>query len=154
MKPGSKDHVHLFRMAGLFVAGTLTFLLLRWLMVPEGFGLYGHYRAGALNDNMATALTYAGQAACIECHPGIAEIRAKGRHVRVACEACHGALARHASQQDDVKPKRPNSRKACIACHTASISKPKAFPQIDPAEHAPEGPCTQCHVQAHNPKIS
>jgi hypothetical protein len=40
-------------MAGLFAVGLTAFLLLRWLMVPEGFGELGHYRVGAIADNRA-----------------------------------------------------------------------------------------------------
>ena len=153
MKPRSEDYLHLLRMAGLFVIGISAFMLLRWAMVPAGFGVYGHYRAGALDDNMARPIKFAGQAACIECHAEQAEIRAKGRHAKVRCEACHGALAAHAAGSDQVKPIKPDPRKTCVICHTASISKPKSFPQVDPAEHAPEGPCTACHLQPHSPKI-
>ena len=153
MKPRASDYVHLVRMAGLFLVGITAFVVLRWLMVPADFGEFGHYRAGALRDNMARPIVYAGQAACVECHPDVAEVRAKGRHALVACEACHGALAAHASNPDGAKPVRPDPRKTCIICHTASISKPKSFPQVVPAEHAPEGACAACHA-VHSPKIS
>jgi uncharacterized CHY-type Zn-finger protein len=139
-------------MAGLFVVGITAFVVLRWLMVPADFGLLGHYRAGALKDNMARPIVFAGQAACIECHTDVAEVRAKGKHAHVSCESCHGALAAHAATPNDVKPVRPDPRKTCIICHTASISKPKTFPQVVPEEHAPEGSCAECHV-VHNPKI-
>ena len=43
---GHKEH--LLRVAGLFVAGVLAFLVLQAFLVPRGFGVYGHYRAGAL----------------------------------------------------------------------------------------------------------
>jgi uncharacterized CHY-type Zn-finger protein len=140
-------------MAGVFIVGVAAFVVLRWLMVPADFGVLGHYRAGALRDNMARPVVFAGQAACVECHPDVAAVRAKGRHAKVACEACHGALASHAAKPDGPKPVRPDPRKTCIICHTASISKPKAFPQVVPAEHAPEGSCADCHV-VHNPKIA
>jgi hypothetical protein len=153
MKPRSADYVHLVRMAGLFVIGVSAFVLLRWMMVPADFGVYGHYRAGALRDIMALPIKFAGQATCVECHTDVAEVRAKGRHARVACESCHGALADHAAKPNDVKPVRPDPRKTCIICHTASISKPKSFPQVVVAEHAPEGSCADCHV-VHNPKLS
>ena len=38
------------RMASLFAVGITAFLVLRWLMVPADFGLYGHFRPGALDD--------------------------------------------------------------------------------------------------------
>ncbi len=153
MNRGASDYVHLVRMAGLFVVGVTAFVVLRWLMVPADFGVLGHYRAGAVADNMKPPLVFAGQAACVECHADVAEVRAKGKHVRVACESCHGALAAHASNPDGPKPVRPDPRKTCISCHSANISKPKSFPQVVPEEHAPEGSCAACHV-VHNPKIS
>jgi hypothetical protein len=153
MKPRDSDYVHLVRMAGLFAVGITAFVVLRWLLVPADFGVFGHYRAGAVRDNMAPPLVHAGQAACVECHADVAEVRSKGRHARVACESCHGALAAHASDPAASKPTRPDPRKTCITCHTSSISKPAAFPQVVPAEHAPEGSCAACHA-VHNPKIS
>ncbi len=154
MKTRSGDYTHLLRMAALFAVGVAAFVILRWAMVPADFGVYGHFRAGALQDNMAHPIRFAGQAACLDCHTDIGEIRAKGRHAGVACEACHGPLARHAADPGTVTPEKPDPRKTCLICHTMSASKPHGFPQVDVAEHAPEGPCTACHEQPHNPKIS
>jgi hypothetical protein len=140
-------------MAGLFVVGVTAFVILRWLMVPADFGVLGHYRAGAVTDNMAPPLVFAGQAACLGCHADVAEVRAQGKHARIACESCHGALAAHVSNPDGAKPVRPDARNTCISCHSANVSKPKSFPQVVPEEHAPEGSCAACHV-VHNPKIS
>jgi len=153
MKRAPGDYVHLVRMAGLFAVGVLAFVIVRWAMVPADFGVYGHFRAGALQDNMARPLMYAGQASCVECHDDVAETRAKGRHAHVACESCHGALAGHAGNPDGVKPVRPDRRATCVVCHTASIAKPRTFPQVVPLQHAPEGACADCHP-VHNPKIS
>jgi hypothetical protein len=153
MKPRSGEYTHLIRMAVLFVVGIAAFLIMRWALVPADFGLLGHYRAGAVQDNMNRPVKFAGQAVCVECHTDVAEIRAKGRHAKVSCESCHGALGAHAADPNGVKPKRPDPRKTCVICHTASISKPKTFPQVVPAEHAPEGSCAECHV-VHNPKLS
>ena len=153
MKRPASDYVHLVRMAGLFVIGISAFVVLRWLLVPADFGVLGHYRAGAVADNMARPVVYAGQAVCVTCHAEVAEARAQGRHVRVACEACHGALAAHAAAPDGPAPVKPDPRQTCIRCHSANISKPASFPQVVPEEHAPEGSCAACHA-VHNPKIS
>lgn len=144
-----KDQEHLARMAALFGGGVVVFLVLQQLLVPKGFGLYGHYRAGALDDNRARPVSFAGQAACAECHTDEATARKAGKHARVACEACHGALAKHAAEPDP-KPDKPHGRELCLKCHTANVAKPAKFPQVEPSEHAETGLCTECH-QAHNP---
>jgi hypothetical protein len=144
-----KDYEHLARVAALAGGGVVLFLLLQQLLVPEGFGLYGHYRAGALDDNRARDLAFAGQATCVECHTDEAAVRKAGKHAGVACEACHGALARHASD-NEIKPEKPHGREVCLRCHSASVARPAKFPQIEPKDHAESGLCTECH-QAHNP---
>ena len=63
-----KDKEHLVRVALLFVAGLFLFVVARAILVPKGFGDYGHYRAGALADVAARPVAYAGRAACLECH--------------------------------------------------------------------------------------
>ncbi len=151
-----KDKEHLVRMASLFAVGIGAFLVLQYAFVPAGFGRYGHYRPGALDDNRDPAkhpVHYAGRAACEDCHGDVVEARKGSRHERIGCEACHGPSARHASNPTEVKPTRPDPRAVCIRCHSASASRPKAFPQVVVAEHADEGPCTSCH-KAHAPKIS
>ena len=148
-----RDYAHVFRMAALFLAGTLLFLVVRAWLVPEDFGVYGHYRAGALADNRAHPLVFAGRAACAECHDDVVAARKGGRHERVGCEACHGALGAHAFGQTDAKPARPDPRALCISCHDAKVGKPPGYPQVHANEHAEDGPCTACH-QPHSPAIS
>ncbi len=153
MSGRSTGKQHLVRMAGLFVLGVLAFLVLRWWMVPAGFGRYGHYRPGALDDVQARPLHYAGRAACEECHTDVVAARQGSRHARIGCEACHGPLLAHVQAGGDKKPARPDSRVLCPRCHAASPWKPKTFPQVVAAEHSPEGSCVACH-NAHAPKIS
>jgi hypothetical protein len=141
---------HLFRVAALFVAGVLVFLVLQALLVPKGFGLYGHYRAGALQDNRARRIVHAGRGACAECHSDVLEAAKGGHHQGIGCEACHGALARHAEDPTEQKAERPDSRVLCVRCHAARVARPARFPQIDPPEHAGTEACVSCHA-AHNP---
>lgn len=152
MKERLKDYEHLARVATLAGAAIVAFLVLQQLLVPPGFGVFGHYRAGALDDNRAREPAFAGQAACIECHTDEAAARKAGPHARVACEACHGPLARHAGDQEN-KPARPAARELCLGCHAANVARPASFPQIEAREHAETGLCTECH-QAHNPGIA
>ena len=146
-----KDAEHLARVAALFLLGIGGFWVAQRLLVPEGFGRHGHYRPGALADKRDQPLVFAGRAACEQCHTDVAETKAKGKHARPACEACHGALALHASDPT-VKPTRPDGRTLCLRCHAALVGRPSPFPQIDAAEHAPEGACTACHA-AHDPGL-
>ena len=145
-----KDRAHLLRVAAVFAAGFVLFLVARGILVPEGFGKYGHYRAPALNDIRATAPSFAGRQTCGDCHTDVADLLKKGKHAGVGCEACHGALARHADDQDKQKPAKLDARKLCLTCHTANVAKPAKFPQIDPAGHGEGAACTSCHV-AHDP---
>jgi len=150
MRETLRDREHLIRVAALFVAGLLLFVAVRALLVPSDFGKYGHYRAGALMDVRSLTPSFAGREACADCHPDIAEALAKGKHVRVGCESCHGALGRHAGDPEKQKPAKLEPLKLCLSCHMASVAKPKKFPQIDPDDHGERASCTSCHA-AHHP---
>ncbi len=152
MRELMKDSRHLVVAAALFAGGFLAFLVVRALLVPHGFGELGHYRAGALDDNRARAVAFAGNTACEECHSDVAETKAQSKHRRVRCEACHGALAEHASDPSAVKPDRPDAKKLCLTCHLANVGKPASFPQVDPAEHGGGEACSTCH-RHHHPEL-
>lgn len=155
MKGLFKDKEHLFRVAALFVAGFFLFLVARAILVPKGFGEYGHYRAGALDDNRSRPLTFAGRAACESCHSDVAETRKGSKHDGIGCETCHGAQALHAADPADEKhkPKRPDPKVLCLMCHLENVAKPAKFPQINPKEHGDGQPCNSCH-KPHHPEIS
>jgi len=144
------DWQHLARVAGLFLVGLVLFLALQAFLVPPGFGTYGHFRAGALADNRARALSYAGQAACAECHSDVVDLRKTGKHASVSCEACHGPLAGHAADPATASATRPDPAKLCLVCHAPNAAKPRGFPTIVLEEHAGRESCLTCHV-AHQP---
>ena len=148
-----KDAGHLFRFAGLFVLAFVVFLVIRGYVVPKSFGRYGHYRGAAIAEIGARPVKYAGHEACETCHTDQAESKSKGKHAQVNCEACHGALAKHAEDPAAVTPVKPDSAVLCARCHTATGAKPKGFPQVNPAEHSNGVPCATCH-QPHNPAMT
>ena len=148
-----RDIEHLFRLAAIFLGAILVFAIARAAIVPDDFGLLGHYRASAVDEVAALPIVHAGQKACADCHPDVVEARAVARHRAVACEACHGPLARHADGSDSARPARPEGRALCIRCHSAKTGKPKRYPTVDVKEHAGEENCLSCH-KSHDPRMS
>ena len=148
-----KDAGHLFRFAGLFVLAFIVFLVIRGYVVPKSFGQYGHYRGDAMGDIAAHPVKFAGHQACETCHSDVADAKSKGKHAQVNCEACHGALAKHAEDPAAMTPTKPNTAVLCARCHTATAAKPKGFPQVNPTDHSNGVPCQTCH-QPHNPAIA
>ncbi len=152
MKDQFKDYEHLIRLGLLVVVVVAAFFLVRGWLIPKGFGQWGHYRPGALEDNRAHALVFAGQNECTTCHEDIWKTKQGGKHAGVHCEACHGALASHAAEQNPPKPVKPDPLKLCPVCHTKDVAKPAGFPQIEQKEHNPGAACTDCHP-AHKPEL-
>lgn len=146
-----KEAKHLFHFAGLFVLAFLVFLVVRHFVVPKSFGEYGHYRGAAMGEIAAHPVKFAGHQTCEGCHTDILDVKSKGKHAHVNCEACHGALANHADDPS-IKPVLPDTAVLCARCHTASAAKPKGFPQVVPAEHSGGVPCQTCH-NPHSPAI-
>jgi hypothetical protein len=149
MRRFRKDREHLVRMAGLFLAGVVLFLVARSLLVPRDFYALGHFRTGALADSRARPMAYAGRETCETCHPDIAEERKGSRHAAIGCEACHGPLASHADDPARLKPVRPDAQKICLTCHRQDAAKPTTFKQVNPQEHMGAEPCNACHKPHH-----
>ncbi len=147
-----KDAGHLFRLAAVFAAIFVIFLLVRAALVPKGFGKYGHYRAEALAEAMDKPLNYAGHQACADCHSDIVEVKSKGKHKGVNCESCHGPQEKHVEDPGSVVPAKLETTSLCPRCHTANAAKPKSFPQVVPEDHSGGVPCDTCH-KPHTPVI-
>ena len=109
MKEFLRSTEHLFRVAIILVLGIGAFLLVRHLVVPQDFGKYGHFRPAAMGDIRARPIKFAGREVCEACHSDQAEVKAKGKHARIGCEACHGPLANHAEDPNSVAPKLPDT---------------------------------------------
>jgi hypothetical protein len=147
-----KDIEHLVRLAVLFAIGLLAFVILRAAVVPRSFGQYGHYRGAAIAEIAARPIAFAGRGTCESCHSDVADQKKLGKHVVVACEACHGALAAHADDPGSVQPKKLDTAIVCARCPAANSAKPKWFPQVVTADHSGGLACDTCH-QPHSPKI-
>ena len=147
-----RESEHLVRLALVAAILVVAFLAVRKAVVPAGFGKYGHYRAGALDDISARPISFAGHAACEACHDEQTQKKAQGKHAQVACEACHGPLAAHADDPVANKAVKPDPATLCVRCHEADSAKPKSFPQVVSRDHAPGESCGTCH-NPHNPAL-
>ena len=145
-----KDAEHLLRLALLFGAGIVIFLVVRAFLLPAGFGEMGHFRTGAIAANQQKTLHFAGRAACDECHSEVVAQLAAAKHAKVGCESCHGPAASHVADPDATKPAKLDAVDLCSRCHAANPSRPKSQPQIVVAEHSEGAACTECH-DAHDP---
>jgi hypothetical protein len=145
MREPFRDAGHLFRLAGVFATLGVVFLIARAVFTPAGFGVYGHYRSGALGEIRARGIMFAGRAACVECHEEINTKKKAGKHAGLGCEACHGPLQAHVADAATVVPQKPDAKTLCIVCHMENLAKPKNFPQINPKDHAGDDNCIKCH---------
>lgn len=136
----------------LFVILTAIFIIGRKLLIPKTFGKYGHYRAAAVDLNMAVKVQYAGQQACGECHEEVVAMKRQYPHRNIACESCHGAGLAHIETSGDQELVVPKEREFCILCHDYNPSRPRGFPQIDAQTHNPSKPCMDCH-NPHSPTL-
>ena len=148
---------HVFRIVLLVVVILAVVSLARGLLVPRTFGMYGPYRYSNVAEQMqARVPSYAGAAACADCHDDQARKRAAGRHRNVSCEICHGPLGAHVKADGSVvKPAIDRSFTLCARCHRKIPGRPAGFPQVNLEEHVngtPDGKvCLQCH-DPHAPK--
>jgi len=147
-----KDAEHLFRVALVFAVGAIAFVVVREMLVPKSFGEYGHYRGAAMGEMAAQAVVFAGHQACETCHPEVPALKNQGKHAKVNCEACHGALAKHAEDPGTVEPAKLDTAVLCVRCHSINGAKPKGFPQVDAKEHSAGLACETCH-QPHSPVV-
>ena len=123
----------------------------RSFLIPDDFGEFGHYRASAVEQEIANEIRFAGSAVCADCHDDFVEIKAGGFHRNVSCETCHGPAAAHVEDDEAIDLRLPRGRTYCPVCHEYLPSRPTGFPQIVSDSHNPLKPCIQCH-QPHDPK--
>ena len=77
-----KDTEHLWRVALVFAAGIIVFVLVRAVLVPRSFGEYGHYRGNAIAEIAAKPVVFAGHQVCETCHSDVLAVKKDGKHRR------------------------------------------------------------------------
>ena len=106
----------------------------------------------AIREIAALPISYAGHQVCEGCHTEVLDVKSKGVHKGVACESCHGSLAKHADDPTSLQPPKIDVAVLCVRCHEANSAKPKDFPQVASADHSGGVACDTCH-KPHSPKI-
>jgi len=110
--------------AGLVAAAVMGFLFTR-LLVPESFGVHGHYRADAIGEEAAREIRHWTNAPCFTCHAYEANVHLNGLHKNISCEFCHGPYADHVKDGKKTGPlpvrKGDDINTLCLRCHNKAI---------------------------------
>ena len=138
----------IIRLVLLTIGIVCIYFTARYLLPPQPFGQYGHYRGIALQEIAAREPYWAGRDACGACHAEEMKKLAKAEHKGLSCETCHGPSKAHVENPEVKLPKLSYSQ--CVRCHQASPSRPKWLQQIDVSNHYTGQVCSECHVP-HQP---
>ena len=153
----SKYNTHLIRIVLILAVAAVAGLIAKKMFTPASFGEYGHYRGGAIEDEMNRPLKHGTNDSCLSCHPFIKEIHLGGVHSTVSCEFCHGPYANHVKdnlKNADLPVKQGDEIKTlCLRCHNQIIrARPKeSIKMISMPQHLQEKNvrldhnCDQCH---------
>ena len=119
----------------------------RYLLVPESFGQFGHYRGNSLAENADKPIHYSGAEACNECHDDIMLSKNSDLHADLSCETCHGPGQAHFDDPEAFPVERPSGRDYCTSCHAMNPARnPRVIAQIDPEDHNTDhDECIDCH---------
>jgi hypothetical protein len=86
-----KDKSHIVKIFSLIGAFLIVFIVVDRILQPDSFGLHGHYRWNANNENQALKIVNQNIKVCKECHEDIYQLHEKDAHNSVPCVDCHGA---------------------------------------------------------------
>lgn len=134
------------RLLPLFAIFIGLFLFVRYLLIPDSFGEFGHYRGNSIRENTEFPLHYAGRDVCAECHDDVAGMLASDVHAAISCETCHGPGYDHANFADSIGIGKPSGREFCGLCHSMNPArKAGVVKQIDIKDHNIDNDCIECH---------
>ena len=139
--------VQLKRLIPLFVVFIGLFLLIRYLLIPDSFGQFGHYRGDSLQDNAAKEIVHSTEETCYECHDDIKEIVKNDSHASLSCLTCHGPGLSHAEDPLENPITKESGREFCGRCHQINAARPlDVVFQVDIKTHHTEiEDCIGCH---------
>lgn len=158
----SPPRAHIVRIVTVLIGALAAGLIVRAFFLPESFGIYGHYRPAAVEEEMARPLRHMTNESCLACHPFIKKIHLDGVHKTVSCEFCHGPYADHVTDNKKtgtLPVKRGEEiKELCLRCHNKIIrARPKesikmvAMPEhLEKKKVRTDHVCNQCH-HVHSP---
>ena len=148
---------HVIRIVlGIIIFG-LFGLLGKWLLTPESFGVYGHYRSDSIQEEADQPIRHWTNSSCLSCHPYEANLHLTGKHSTISCEFCHGPYGDHIKNNKKIGtlPVKKDSdiNTLCLRCHNRAIeARPKdiiktiVMPQhLEKQKVKSSHFCNQCH---------
>ncbi|NOX35114.1 MAG: hypothetical protein GXP56_15540 [Deltaproteobacteria bacterium] len=132
-------------------------LVVKRLLIPDSFGVYGPYRADAIVEAALVPIRHGTNASCFKCHPYEANIHKNGRHHTISCEFCHGTYADHVKngKKTGTLPVKKGKEitTLCLRCHNTEIKarKEKVIKTVAMPDHLKDQNvkithnCNQCH---------
>ncbi len=116
------------------------------------YAAFGFHPTESAQSWAALPPQYAVPAACQSCHAPEYTPWQASAHAAVACDTCHGPLAKHAATATTVSAAAAAATEIttptsdlCVLCHAQVPGRPLGFPAVDLTLHYPGGPCLGCH---------
>jgi len=131
----------------LFIAFIGLFLIIRYFLVPETFGQYGHYRGESLKDNASGEIVFADREDCYACHDDIQERLENDSHAGLSCLVCHGPGQAHVNDPQLGNIPKESGRTFCGRCHDLNPARSTDVVfQVDiTTHHIEKQNCIECH---------
>jgi hypothetical protein len=141
---------------GIFAMAGIGFLF-KNLLVPDSFGVYGPFRADAINEAIQVPIRHGTNESCFLCHSFEAKIHKAGLHSTISCEFCHGTYADHVDKGKKIKTLPVKTGKQittlCLRCHNTEIKarSEKVIKTVAMPDHLRDQQvklthdCNQCH---------
>ena len=153
----SNYEFRLIAVAATIIVATGMGFVVKAQLIPDSFGVYGHYRADAIESEVFRPIRHGTNTSCLKCHPYEAAIHLKGRHKTISCEFCHGTYADHAKDGKKIGTlpvkKDTEITTLCLRCHNNEIKarseeviKTIAMPEhLESQKVKVTHTCNQCH---------
>ena len=119
---------HIIRLLIVIVFVVVILFLVRWFLIPQSFGRYGHYRGDNVKEQMDLPLVYLESAFCKDCHEVQYNDWKDNGHSSVNCETCHGHWEIHNGRVKTMTAIKSDD--TCTMCHQKLTGRPDSFPQI------------------------